>query len=93
MIRRPLVLAALLIVAGCETPPTLVHPNVVLPFENRLDIHTSTKRDFTYIAPTDPRYSENGAPRAGEVTGESLAGGPDQVGVGRSYGPISSGSR
>jgi hypothetical protein len=89
--RRLLVAAALLILAGCEHPPKLVHPNIVLPFENRLDVHTSTQRDLTFIPPTDPRYAENGAPRAGAITGGSIAGDPDQVGVGKSYAPIPSG--
>ena len=85
------VLVALL--AGCEQPPKIAAPNIVLPFENRLDVHTATsaQRDMTFIPPTDPRYSENGAPRAGQITGGSLAGDPDQVGVGRSYAPVASG--
>jgi hypothetical protein len=89
--RRLLVAAALLILAGCENPPKLVHPNIVLPFENRLDVHTSTQRDLTFIPPTDPRYAENGAPRAGEITGESLTGAADQIGGGKAYAPIPSG--
>ena len=65
----------------------------MLPFENRLDVHTVTSapHDMTFIPPTDPRYSENGAPRAGQITGGSVAGDPDQVGVGRSYAPVASG--
>lgn len=90
---RPLAVAALLILVGCETPPKLVHPTIVLPFENRLDVHTTTQRDLTFIPPTDPRYAETGAPRAGETTGESLAGAPDQVGEGRSYKPVFGGRR
>ncbi|MBV8169015.1 MAG: hypothetical protein JO021_19630 [Alphaproteobacteria bacterium] len=90
-------LAAIVLVAllgGCEQPPRIVAPTIVLPFENRLDVHTATsaqRGDMTYIPPTDPRYSENGAPRAGQITGGSLAGDPDQVGAGRSYAPVASG--
>jgi hypothetical protein len=91
---RPLSVAALLaLLAGCEQPPKIVAPNIVLPLENRYDVHTTTQRDMTFIPPTDPRYSENGAPRAGEVTGGSIAGDADQVGVGKSYGPIPSSRR
>jgi hypothetical protein len=84
------VLVLVTVLAGCEQPPKIAAPNIVLPFENRLDVHTTTQRDLTFIPPTDPRYSETGAPRAGEVTGGSTAGYPDQVGVGRSYAPVSS---
>ena len=93
MIRATVAVVSLLMLVGCETPPRLVHPNIVLPFENRLDVHTSNQRDFTFIAPTDPRYADNGAPRAGEVTGGSLAGDPDQVGAGKSYAPVPSRGR
>jgi hypothetical protein len=93
VIRSTLAVVLVSMVAGCETPVRLVHPNVVLPFENRLDVHTSNQRDLTFIAPTDPRYAENGAPRAGEVTGGSLAGDPDQVGAGKSYAPVPSRGR
>ncbi len=93
MTRSVTVGALLALLAACDQPPKIVAPNIVLPFENRLDVHTntSTTRDFTYIPPTDPRYSENGAPRAGEIKGGSLSGDPDQVGAGKSYAPVSSG--
>lgn len=93
MIRATVAVLSLLMLVGCEQPVRLVHPNVVLPFENRLDVHTSNQRDLTFIPPTDPRYAENGAPRAGEVTGGSLAGDPDQVGAGKSYAPVPGGGR
>lgn len=93
MSRRLLAAAALFVLTGCEQPPKLAHPDIVLPFENRLDVHTDTRRDLTFIPPTDPRYAENGAPRAGQVTGGSIAGDPDQVGVGKSYAPVPSGGR
>jgi hypothetical protein len=54
---------------------------------------TAAQSDFSFIPPTDPRYSENGAPRAGEPTGASIAGDPAQVGDGRSYAPLSTRTR
>lgn len=45
--------------------------------------------DLSFIPPTDPRYSETGAPHVGEPTGISVAGDPKLVGDGKSYAPIS----
>jgi len=71
--------------AGC----TVV--DVVPPFAN-LDEYKNADQaahtDTRFIPPTDPRYAENGAPRAGEPTGASIAGDPRSLGPGRSYAPI-----
>jgi hypothetical protein len=48
----------------------------------------AARADLSYIPPTDPRYSENGAPRAGEPTGTYIAGDPRLVGDGKTYAPI-----
>jgi hypothetical protein len=90
--RRPAILAAAvsligLGIAGCTITPATA-PNVVLPFENTEYWKTTNKSDLSFVPPTDPRYSENGAPRVGEPTGESIAGDPALVGVGKSYAPI-----
>ena len=77
-------------VAGC----TVNYVNIVPPGFNTDQYKSAaqaTQTDTSFIPPTDPRYSENGAPRAGEPTGASLAGDPRVMGEGRSYGPIGSG--
>jgi hypothetical protein len=76
--------------AGC-TPV-----NVVPPTYNSAEYKSAAQAaqsDLSYIPPTDPRYSENGAPRAGEPTGISIAGDPRYVGEGKSYAPIYNGYR
>ena len=65
--------------------------NVVPPGANVDQYKNATsaaQSDLSFIPPTDPRYSENGAPRAGEPTGISVAGDPALVGDGRSYAPL-----
>ena len=66
--------------------------NVVPPLANTDQYKSAAdaaRADLSFIPPTDPRYSENGAPRAGEPTGISIAGDPRLVGDGMSYAPIS----
>ena len=48
----------------------------------------AAQSDTGFIPPTDPRYSENGAPRAGEPTGVNIAGDPRLIGDGKTYAPI-----
>ncbi|MEJ0070746.1 MAG: hypothetical protein WDO24_20715 [Pseudomonadota bacterium] len=72
--------------AACTTP------NVVPPFANTDEYKSAAQAaqsDTSFIPPTDPRYSENGAPRAGEPTGVSVAGDPALIGDGKTYAPIS----
>ena len=72
-------------VAGCTSV------NVVPPTYNTDQYKSAAQAaasDLSYIPPTDPRYSENGAPRAGEPTGISMAGDPRLVGDGKSYAPL-----
>jgi hypothetical protein len=88
MTRLALLSAGLLAlgISACSTP------NVVPPLANRDEYKSATaaaQTDTSFIPPTDPRYSENGAPRAGEPTGESIAGDPALVGDGKSYAPLS----
>jgi hypothetical protein len=90
--RSTVVLAGLLAfgAAGCTAV------NVVPPTYNTDQYKSAAdaaRSDLSYIPPTDPRYSENGAPRAGEPTGISLAGDPRFVGDGKTYAPIYSGYR
>ena len=71
--------------AGCTTT------NVVPPGYNTDKYKSAAdaaKSDLGFIAPTDPRYSENGAPRAGEPTGIDIAGDPKYVGDGMTYAPL-----
>ncbi|MBI3513142.1 MAG: hypothetical protein HY060_03620 [Proteobacteria bacterium] len=88
MTRRLILLTSLLALSATACTTT----NVVLPFTNTDQYKSAAdaaKSDLSYIAPTDPRYSENGAPRAGEPTGASIAGDPRLVGEGMSYAPLS----
>ncbi len=65
--------------------------NVVPPGANTdtyKNAAAAAQSDLSYVPPTDPRYSENGAPRAGEPTGISIAGDPALVGDGKTYAPI-----
>ena len=85
--RSPLILAGLaaLGVSGCTAV------NVVPPTYNTDQYKSAAEAaqsDLSFIPPTDPRYSENGAPRAGEPTGISMAGDPRLVGDGKSYAPL-----
>ena len=71
--------------AGCTTT------NVVPPGYNSADYKGAdavARADFSFIPPTDPRYSENGAPRAGEPTGTNIAGDPKLFANGATYAPI-----
>ena len=71
--------------AGCTTT------NVVPPTYNTDQYKSAAdaaRSDLSFIPPTDPRYSENGAPRAGEPTGVSIAGDPRLVGDGMTYAPL-----
>jgi hypothetical protein len=87
----PTFIVIAVMLGACSQPIVISAPNVVLPFENTDEVKTGTRSDLSFIPPTDPRYSENGAPRAGEVTGESRAGPPWLVGAGRSYAPLPGG--
>ena len=87
MIRRWMLVTGLLALstAACTTT------NVVPPLYNTDKYKSAAdaaRSDLSYIPPTDPRYSENGAPRAGEPTGISIAGDPRLVGDGMTYAPI-----
>jgi hypothetical protein len=85
--RSTLLLAGLLAVGTSAC--TVV--NVVPPGDNVTQYKSAasaSQSDFSFIPPTDPRYSENGAPRAGEPTGVSIGGDPALVGAGRSYAPL-----
>jgi hypothetical protein len=80
-----LTVAALIGLGGCTTT------NVVPPGVNRDEYKTgaaASQSDLSFIPPTDPRYSENGAPRAGEPTGVNIAGDPALIGDGKTYAPI-----
>ncbi len=71
--------------AACTTT------NVVPPGYNADQYKSAAdaaRSNLSYVPPTDPRYSENGAPRAGEPTGVSIAGDPRLLGDGRTYAPI-----
>ena len=71
--------------AACTTT------NVVPPGYNSADYKgadAAAHADFSFIPPTDPRYSENGAPRAGEPTGTNIAGDPRLFANGATYAPI-----
>jgi hypothetical protein len=71
--------------AACTTT------NVVPPGYNTDQYKSAAdaaQSDLSFIPPTDPRYSENGAPRAGEPTGINIAGDPRYVGDGKTYAPL-----
>jgi len=77
-------------VAGCSWqtagPGTVVPPGAnTVQYKNATEAAHS---DLSYIPPCDPRYAENGAPRAGEVTGATIAGDPRLIGECMSYAPI-----
>jgi hypothetical protein len=93
--RRALILTGLLALgaAGCTTTGPVQTPvgNVVPPGYNPVEYKSAAdvpRTDLSYIPPFDPRYAENGAPRAGEPTGYYVAGDPRFVGDGMSYSPI-----
>ena len=46
---------------------------------------TAEKGAFPNISPDDPAYSENGAPRAGQPSGDNIAGAPSATG---NYAPL-----
>ena len=76
--------------AGCSSV------NVVLPFTNTDETKSAAdavRTDTSFIPPTDPRYSETGAPRAGEPTGASISGDARTVGEGRGYAPVGGGRK
>jgi hypothetical protein len=92
MMNRPLAVILGGLIAATAGGCTVV--NVVPPFYNTEQYKSAAeaaRTDTSFIPPTDPRYSESGAPRAGEPTGATLAGDPRMVGESRSYGPIGSG--
>ena len=76
--------------AGCTMqtagPGTVVPPGYNTSYYK--SAAEAARSDLSYIPPCDPRYAENGAPRAGEPTGASIAGDPRLVGECMSYAPI-----
>jgi hypothetical protein len=88
MKRRLALISTCLLALGAVACTTT---NVVPPGYNTARYKSAAdavRTDLSFIPPTDPRYSESGAPRAGEPTGVSIAGDPRLVGEGMSYGKI-----
>jgi hypothetical protein len=89
-VRLRLALLVAVAAAGCTAV------NVVPPFANTDQTKSAAdavRTDTSFIPPTDPRYSETGAPRAGEPTGASISGDPRLLGDGRSYAPVGGGRK
>ncbi|HUA55759.1 MAG TPA: hypothetical protein VMB81_26480 [Candidatus Sulfotelmatobacter sp.] len=88
MKRRLVLIASALVALGGSACST---GTVVPPGYNSAEYKgpdAAKQADLSFIPPTDPRYSENGAPRAGEPTGTSIAGDPRLFANGATYAPI-----
>ena len=86
MARRWMVVTGFLALsaAACSTPGVVAPGYNTDQYKSAAD---AARTDTSFIPPTDPRYSENGAPRAGEPTGVSIAGDPRLMN-GATYAPI-----